>query len=276
MKTKIKLYQVLSIIAFIGVIFMNYLANALPLNGKNTGELSDMYPNLFTPAGFTFSIWGVIYIALLVYVIYQARSLFSSTAIESDSLVLQIAPWFLLSCLCNMAWIVMWHFEYVVISIVVMLGILYSLYKIVSLLYYEERNYALLRRKVPGINFFKIPFGLYFGWIIVATVANATAVLVNFDWDGFGFTPLVWCVVMLIVATLITLITVSRMNNIYIGLSVIWALFGIVYKRFDLLETEPYVLLPYLGIACMVILTLAIIIKISTARKELSIRRVGE
>lgn len=253
--SRLKLYQLLAIILFIGVLVMNYLANALPLGGNTTGELSDMYPNLFTPAGFTFSIWGVIYLALLVYIVFQARSLFKGTPKLTDSVIEEITPWFLLSCICNMLWIVLWHYQQVLYSVIVMGGILFSLIQVVTRIYQNERLDGLYNKL-----FFKIPFGLYLGWILVATVANVTTLLVDIGWDGFGFSELFWTVTMLIIATIIAIFTASRLNNIFIGFSVIWALFGIVSKRFARIEVEPFELLPYLGIACMVVLVVALFI----------------
>lgn len=252
--SKLKLYQLLAIVFFIGVLIMNYLANALPLGGNTTGELSDFYPNLFTPAGFTFSIWGVIYIALLTYIVFQARSLFKGKPELSDNVIEEISPWFILSCVCNMLWIALWHYQMVLFSVIVMLGILYSLFQIVSRIYANERLGGLYNK-----FFFKIPFGLYLGWILVATVANVTTLLVDLNWDGFGLSEVFWTISLLLIATLIAIFTAAKLNNIFIGFSVIWALYGIVSKRFAEIETAPYEVLPYLGIACMVVLTIAVI-----------------
>jgi hypothetical protein len=251
--SRLKLYQVLSIVFFVGMVAMNYLAVSLPLGGNTTGELSDMYPNLFTPAGFTFSIWGLIYTALFVYIIFQARSLFKGKPELADNVIEEIAPWFLVSCICNMLWIVLWHYQFIIYSVIIMLGILYSLLQIVSRLYFNERLGGLYKKL-----FFKIPFGLYLGWILVATVANATTLLVDLGWDGFGFSEVLWTIIMIITATLIAIFTAAKLNNIFIGLSVVWALFGIVSKRFDRIDVEPFEALPYLSIACMTILTIAL------------------
>lgn len=257
---KLKLYQVLSIVFFIGVLVLNYLATALPLGGNTTGELSDLYPNLFTPAGFTFSIWGVIYTALLVYIVFQAGSIFKSKPRDSDAVVEELTPWFLVSCLCNMLWIVLWHYQFILFSVVVMLGILFSLFQVVSRIYLNERAGTVYRKL-----FFKIPFGLYLGWILVATVANVTALLVNVGWGGFGLSDVFWTITMLVIATFIAVFTMYKLNNVFIGLSVIWALFGIVRKRFDFIEVEPFVIIPYAGIAGMVILVVALFF---TAQKK--------
>lgn len=252
--TKLTRYQLLSVLFFLGVLVMNYLATALPLGGNTTGELSDKYPNLFTPAGFTFSIWGVIYLALLVYVGFQASSFFKRTTVPAAEVTTDITPWFLVSCVCNMLWIVLWHYQFVFFSVLVMLGILWSLIQVVSRIHRHEQL-----DKLPNKLFFKLPFGLYLGWILVATVANVTAFLVGINWDGLGLSEPVWTVIMLVTATGITIFTASRFQNVFVGFSVIWALFGIVSKRFDRLDIEPYVLLPYLGIAAMLVIATSLV-----------------
>ncbi len=252
--TKLTRYQLASVLFFVGVLVMNYLATALPIGGNTTGELSDKYPNLFTPAGFTFSIWGIIYLALLIYVGFQASSLFKRTAAPADGVIADITPWFLVSCVCNMLWIVLWHYQFVFFSVLVMLGILGSLVQVVSRIHGHEQL-----GKLPNKLFFKLPFGLYLGWILVATVANVTAFLVDVNWGGLGLSEPVWTAIMLIIATGIAIFTASRFQNSFVGFSVIWALFGIVSKRFDRLDIEPHVLLPYLGIAAMLFVATSLV-----------------
>ena len=110
----------LNLIAFVFMITMNYLANALPLNGKTTGQLSDQYPNLFTPAGITFSIWGVIYLLLLVFIILQLWG-------SQQKLVSSMGWAFVASALFNGLWILAWHYERTGLSVLIMLGLLASL-----------------------------------------------------------------------------------------------------------------------------------------------------
>lgn len=256
-----RIYSLLSIAFFIGTIIVNYLATSLPIGGKTTGELSDAYPNLFTPAGFTFSIWGVIYTALFVFIVFQSRGIFNKQSEKNDAFLLQITPWFLASCVFNMCWILAWHYQYVLLSVGIMLGILYSLFNIVLLISKSESN-----KQIDGLLFFKIPFGLYFGWIIVATVANVTTLLVDINWGRFGISETVWTATMLLVATAITVFAAKQMNSIFIGFSVLWALYGIISKRFDRLDVEPFAELPYLGIGCMVVLAIALVFSARTNR----------
>jgi tryptophan-rich sensory protein len=191
---------------------MNYLANALPLNGKTTGELSDSFPNLFVPAGITFSIWGIIYLLLAAYCILQ----FTGSEQQTMS---QIGWLFGLSCILNSLWIVSWHYEKLPLSLLIMIGML------ISLIYIN-----VLIKHLP-LGLIKAAFGVYLGWICIATIANVTALLVNYKWGGFGISDEIWTIIMVSAGALITAAALYRLSNPFIGLSVIWAFTGIIIKR---------------------------------------------
>ncbi|MBC8110921.1 MAG: tryptophan-rich sensory protein, partial [Verrucomicrobia bacterium] len=237
----IRTLQVLNVVFFSLTIFVNYLANGLPLNGKTTGELSQQYPNLFTPAGFTFAIWGLIYTLLIIFCIYQARSLFNRTRdVSVETVVRKIGVLFILTCVLNMAWILAWHYEYTALSVVLMLAFLGVLIRLNLNL---GVSFTSISRQEKYLA--HIPFGIYFGWITVATIANITAFLVDYRWDGFGFPAEFWAVAMLLIGTLVTLFVVIKTNNIFYGLTVIWGFVGIIAKRYALIETEPFQSVPY-------------------------------
>jgi hypothetical protein len=194
---------------------MNTLANALPLNGKTTGELSAEYPNSFVPAGFTFSIWGVIYLFLLAFVIFQ----FNKKAAEE---VKKIGPWFLVSCLANGSWIAAWHYELIVLSLVVMIILLVSL-----LMIYLKLNISLEKVKPIKKWLIHAPFSLYIGWITVATIANTTALLVDFGWTGGGIPEPTWAGIMVLIAGLIGSFVILKRRDAFYGLVLLWAFWGI-------------------------------------------------
>ena len=193
---------------------MNYLANALPLNGKTTGQLSDSYPNLFVPAGITFSIWGIIYLLLAGYSIFQFTG-------KGKPISESIGWVFAISCLLNGLWIVAWHYEKLPLSLLIMVGILISL--------------IVINISVKGLPFglTKSAFGIYLGWICIATIANVTALLVSVNWNGLGISQEVWTIIMICIGALIVSVTIIRINNPFIGLAVIWAFAGIILKRID-------------------------------------------
>ncbi|MFN3556457.1 MAG: hypothetical protein ACK4VN_10870 [Bacteroidales bacterium] len=203
----------LNLLAFVAVLVMNYLANALPINGKTTGELSAQYPNLFVPAGITFSIWGIIYLLLLVFIVMQMLE-------THRTIVGLLGVAFVLSCLANAGWIVAWHYEKLPLSMVLMLGLLASLIYI---------NLKLADQ--PSV-FLKLVFGIYLGWICIATIANATAWLVALEWNAWGVDPRYWTVVLIAIGAAITIIAMYRLQNPFLALAVIWAFAGIILKQY--------------------------------------------
>ena len=221
-----KTLQFLNLLGFAFMITMNVLANALPLFGRNTGEVSAFYPNLFVPAGFTFSIWGLIYLLLLVFTAAQLRGAFGGQRPVPDY-VAAIGPWFLFSCLANGLWIIVWHALQPLLSLVVMLALLACLIRINQILYGQRGP-----RPAEGRYVTRLPFSIYLGWISVATIANATAVLVHYGWGGWGLPPELWAVIMIAVAVAAGLLFLWRQANLPYALVIAWALYGI-FARTD-------------------------------------------
>jgi hypothetical protein len=204
----------INIILFTGMLAMNYLANALPLNNKTTGELSDSFPNLFVPAGITFSIWGIIYLLLIAFCIAQFTG-------SSKEVIADISWLFGISCILNALWIICWHYGKLPLSLIVMMGLLVTLIVI---------NISI--RELP-FGIIKATFGIYLGWICIATIANVTAVLVNSNWNGFHIPQETWTIIMIVIGTVLIGLTIYRLKNPFIGLAVVWAFIGIAIKRQD-------------------------------------------
>lgn len=212
--------RLLNLIALIATIGINGLATGLPINGKTTGEISALYPSLFTPAGFTFSIWGLIYIALLAYTIYQLLPA------QRDSTTLdRIGPYFKLSCLANALWIFVWHYQVIWLSLVLMLCLLYSLIMIYKCLRsakpLQPTDYALVQ----------VPVSLYIGWITVASIANLSALQTGMGWDNVFFAAIFWTQLKLALAGVIAAIMILCYRDAVFGLVVAWAAYGISAKQ---------------------------------------------
>jgi translocator protein len=225
MKTNIKILQIVNILSFLAVIVVNTLASTVGINGRLTGAISDGFPNLFVPAGLTFSIWGVIYLLLLLFTIAQARGLFSAGQ-DGPEQTRKIGWLFAFSSAANVAWLLLWHYELVGISVLAMAVILGSLLAVYVRLGTGRTRAGSLERWL-----FRVPFSVYLGWITVATIANVTAFLVKVGWNGFGLHPEVWAVAVIIVAALITLVVLATRRDAGYGLVVLWALAGIVLER---------------------------------------------
>jgi hypothetical protein len=227
----------LNLIFFAGMIVMNYLANALPLNNKTTGELSDSFPNLFVPAGITFSIWGIIYLLLMIYSVIQFTS--------ADRNTIDNISWlFAITCIFNALWIVAWHYGKLPMSLIIMSGLLISLIYI---------NMAISHLPMGLI---KAAFGVYLGWICIATIANATALLVYYGWKGFGISHEAWTIIMISAGTIIAVLAIYRLDNPFIGLAIMWALTGIILKRSG--DFRSIVIAASAGIAIACIVTIIV------------------
>lgn len=215
----LKPVHIANIMAFIAVLTVNFLSNALPINGMTAEEISDSLPSYFTPAGYTFSIWGVIYLALLGFVVYQALPAQRERPFQK-----QIGWLFVVSSVFNIAWLFSWHYGIYLLSVVLMLGLLGTLIAI-----YLRLNIGRLDPSLPTAEklLVQTPFSLYLGWITVATIANIASYLVYLGWDGFGIAGPTWSAIMMSVTVIVAgLLLVNRRNLAYAGV-LVWALFGI-------------------------------------------------
>jgi hypothetical protein len=244
------LLKILNLAAFVATVAVNAMANALPINGKTTGELSDLYPNLFVPAGLTFSIWGIIYLLLAVFSIYQI----AAPTRNSADFLQRIGPLFVIASAANISWIYLWHYQRVSLSLAAMLVLLGSLLAIYLRLGIGVRAASWRQRLLVHL-----PFSVYLGWITVATIANVTAVLVHVGWNRFGLSQELWTVVVLIVATLITLAVLFTRNDLFYALVILWAFLGILIKRLAVDSPPSRAIIATLAVTMAVILAVLLL-----------------
>ena len=204
--------------AYIAMVVVNFLANSLPINNRSTGEISADYPNLFAPAGLTFSIWGLIYLMLAGYVIHQF--LYP----EKERLLRKVNILFIATSIANISWIFAWHYDFIGISVMIMGLLLILLVRISDILRVE---------KMPFIEklFIRTPFSLYFGWITVAAIANFTVFLVSIGWDGLGIADFVWTSIILLAGAMIGIMRMQKDKDIAYALVLVWAYLGILFKH---------------------------------------------
>ena len=215
--------QAVNLISVLAVIIVNSLANIVPFNNLTTGEISDRFDVYFVPAGYVFSIWGLIYLGLIGFGIYQALP-----SQRENARLRRVGYWFLLSCLANIGWLFSWHYEQFLLSMFIMLLLLLSL--IVIYLRLDIGRTRVSKLETVLVN---IPFSLYLGWITVATIANATSLLDYYGWSGWGISEQVWAVIMLAAAGFISaLMSLTRADIVY-SLVIIWAVIGIAVKHTD-------------------------------------------
>ena len=244
--------QGVNVLALLLTLVVNGLANALPLNGLTTGEISDSFQVFFVPAAYVFSIWGVIYLGLIGFTIYQALP-----AQRENPRLRRVGYLFAVSCIANTTWIFLWHYQQFPLTIIAMLILLASLIAIYLRLDIngQERISGAQRWLVD------LPFSIYLGWITVATVANVTSVLYDLNWDGFGIAPDTWAVIMLVVATIVTAAVIFSRGDIAYSAVIIWAFIGIVVKQS---ETQSVALTA----AAMVIVIIALLIGKGWANRQ--------
>jgi hypothetical protein len=215
-----KVLQIGNGIAFILTIFINYLSNTGILNNTTIGEVSDSYNSLFTPAGYTFAIWGLIYLLLFIFIIYQGRSLFIQ--VKENNVVQNTGWWFAISCLFNSLWVFAWLYEYTFLSCVFIFLLLFSLFKVIFNNQMESED-----DRFPKMVFVSWPIVIYAGWVTVASIANVSSYLTKIEWDGFGITPVAWTIIMIGVAVLLNLFVMWKRHMRGFVLVGAWALVGI-------------------------------------------------
>jgi len=260
-KTSRVLWAVASAIFLIIMLTLNGLANALPLNGVNTGQLSDEIPNLFVPAGLTFAVWGLIYILLIGYVVAVLKAAASTPDLQAwdpaDGML------FSANAALNAAWILTWHWRLIPLSLLIMAGILGTL------LVMMERNHRRATGSAtaaaqggPVLRFFlRVPILVYLGWICVATIANATALLVTLGWNGWGLDPVTWTIVVIAVGAVVGAYLALARGAVSASLVVVWAYAGVILKRSGIGATSslPIMVAAGIGIAAVV---LAIVVRL--------------
>lgn len=215
------------------MIFFNGIANAIPLNGMTTGEISAFYPNRFVPAGITFAIWGLIYLQLLAFILYQVWVVFKED-LDAMAFLRQIGPWFLISCVANATWIVAWHYLQPELSMVLMIVLLVSLVAM-------YRRLDIGRRLVswPERIAVHATFSVYLGWISVATIANAAALFVHWGWAYLFPGESYWAIAMIAAAVYLGLHMNRYYGDLCLSLVICWALWGI-FRNQQATAQDPF------------------------------------
>ena len=217
-----------SILRYANILFyaLTLVVNSLAggttiLGGQLTAAVSDANPTLITPAGYVFSIWGIIYLLLGVFVIYQALP--SQKGKEYQN---RIGWLFVLSSLINVLWLFLWQYNYLSVSVVLMFALLATL-----ILIYVRLGIGKLKVTLRERIAVHLPFSVYLGWITVASIANVAVTLVSLGWDGFGINPETWAILVVAVALIITMLMLITRKDVAYALVIIWALVGIGVKQ---------------------------------------------
>jgi hypothetical protein len=213
--------QAANVLALVATIVVNGLANALPLNGQTTGEISDRFDIYFVPAGYVFSIWGLIYLALTAFAVYQALP-----SQRENPRLRRVGYLFVLSCAANVTWLFLWHYEVFTLGVVAMVALLLLLIAI-----YLRLGTGRAPAPTAETWLVRMPVSIYLGWVSVATIANASSWLDYVGWSGWGVQPETWTIIMLGAATAITAAVTFTRGDVAFGLVIVWAFAGIAVKH---------------------------------------------
>jgi len=225
-----KLYPILNILFFILSLFINFKSVTGGLGGKSIRELSDKYANLFTPSNQTFAIWSLIYFLLSVSLLVQFDKKRQSEILNG--------PIFILSCILNGAWIVAWQLEYISLSLLIMIGLLLALA-------YINKSIMLENKWLT-----KLTFGIYLGWICIATIANATALLQSFSIDlPMNYQQGITLTIILVGAGIVAGV-MHKLKNPFLSIAAAWAFYGIFNKQID-----SYPSIAYIAVICSALIT---------------------
>ncbi|MTH54328.1 tryptophan-rich sensory protein [Bacillus mangrovi] len=215
----IKRIAIINVLAYIVMVGMNILANALPINGQTTGEVSAGVPVLFEPASYAFSIWSVIYLLLAIWVI---RAFFVSAA--EKQVYQDIGYTFAANALLNALWIVLFHYELFNLAAIVIFGMLFTLIKM----------YSIIERSGISSFFLKVPVSIYMAWISVASIVNVFIIFKSNGISSFlGLGELAWTLIMLVVTGILGAYMIVNRNDLAYGLVLIWATAAIAVNRME-------------------------------------------
>ena len=241
----------MNIVAFVLTVIVNSLAGSTTLiGGVNTASISDSNTTLITPAGYTFAIWGIIYFLLGLFVVFQALPRQREKPFNK-----QIGWLFVLSSIINIAWLFLWQYEILSLSLVLMFLLLVTL-----ILIYTRIGIGKSTPTFQEKLFVHTPFSVYLGWITIASIANVAVTAVSVNWDGFGINPETWAILIITIALTLTLIMVATRKDIAYGLVVVWALMGIASKQTEnpniVTTTQASAIIILIALAAITILTI--------------------
>jgi hypothetical protein len=215
------------------MIYVNYLSGTGAINDISAGGVSAKYPTLFTPAGFTFSIWGLIYITGFLFIIKQSWMLLRDDKYRDG---ISISLLYSLSCLLNIFWIFTWHYDWMGLSVVLMIGLLITLIALYQKV--TANDHTSLWNYLSTMT----PISFYLSWICIATVANMSVWLHAAGWEGSPLSPVFWASLMIMLAACINIFILVRKRDIFFALVYLWAAYGILMARSeDLIEGSLWV-----------------------------------
>ncbi len=212
-----KWFKWIMLVALLAMLTVNALSSILPINGVTPKEVSDRYPNLFVPAPLTFAIWGVIYILVIAYTLYQFGLFRKRGEAVNETLLNRTAIVFTVTSILNLSWVLAWHYGLLTVSFLLLVLFLLTMIDMRLIIHAQEPL------SVKEKWFVRLPFSVYFGWVTIATIAGATALLVGSGFGGLGLSESVWTMLILVIGAAIGIATALRFRDIPYLLVFVWA-----------------------------------------------------
>ncbi len=262
---KVKTLAILNLVFYVIAFAVSNLSQLKIFGGITNADISNKYDTVFTPAGITFAIWGVIYLSLFGFTIYHLiRAYKDDVHSEANKDVLKIENLFIINNIATTFWVFAFTYEYLLTSMLLIIVQLIALVKIFINLNLFDND-----KTFSSKLFTAFPLTIYFAWLCVANIANISLYLVSVNWDGFGIAPAVWAMVMIIVTVVLSAFIIIKKKNPFFGLVVVWALYGIVLKRTAVDEAtfSNVILLAWAGFGFVSALTIYQFYKIATYKK---------
>lgn len=248
---------ILNVISFMSQIAVVVLTQQKIISSSDVGEVSSLYSNLFTPAAFTFAIWGIIYTGLGIFCLYHLVMAYKrNRSYEANRDLHLIGGLFIINNIATACWLIAWTKLYLGIALLLIIIQLITL-----ILIHKKLHIHQVKRSPGGKLATEFPISLYFGWITIATIANASTYLQSINWTGFGISPQYWAIIMLVIATILGLTIAFFRHNIIYGLVFIWGIFGII-SRLKELDTSGNKMIILTGWICISLLSLVTLIQI--------------
>ncbi len=224
---KIKSLAILNAVAFLVQLALAWMAQVHLLSVYNVGQVSGKYASLFTPAGTSFTIWGLIYLSLAAFCVYHIIMAWTQPETHpANKDIERIGGWFIMNNLATAFWLIAWTNEEISLSVMMIAVQLICLIAI-----HLRTGMYDPARETASKWLTQFPLSIYFGWITIATIANVSSFLNVTSWDGWGLDPIDWTNIMIGIAVFITVLVMTTRRNVLFGLAIIWGLFGIILKR---------------------------------------------
>jgi len=223
--------RVLNTIFFVLMIFVNIAAEILPLNNITTAEVSARHDTLLTPPGFTFAIWGVIYVWLFLFILFQNGLFHKKGEGDNPDIIHAVSAFFIISSILNISWIIAWHYEYISLSCI----LIFSMWATLIFAYNRIKKEQSSGREHFFIH---MPFSIYLAWISVAMTINFLAMIKDAAPQLLGLSETTWSMILVIGIALMTEFILIRYRDFVFTFTVLWAVGGILYHYIVDISTQ--------------------------------------